>query len=487
MYNTQSGDTFLMEELWYIPMGDHVPVYNRPYIVNSDADAVSTITDRMFENSTTTLSPTILGDMSSRLIQPNAHGEVTIIDNNWVSTRRYVFVLKVRTIDSMGNEGYSYVQGYTDHDGITNQGNANGEMVHFINTVIETSVLTFNTPMGISRTEKLRKIYNVMASHNQEYFTQRPRDVIENIDLMNMAQVMSEGDMMVDAVHVGNMVNPFNQTVISSAVSNNVGSEYLCKILNGGVAKSKSKNVFTDSYEVMTDSSMGDQILEPSINDNRFIKYLSSSAGFTVTRDSFTFNQLMMIDPTIHDRFTLINISKNYVNPLTQMTPTVGEYWHGQDPVTLRAYSLIESSVSLATRHGFSKLFFTATNMADPTGRIDIFINDFDSYIKLGDRDLAQLLDIFKNRFVMDSFISETNGGVVPMYMEMYVDLLGTSKIKLSYSHFPETWYTIPTTANSLFSPILTVDRNNLDAVTQQFSGLVDAIAHQESQFRSYY
>ena len=487
MFGLNNGDNFVMEDLWYIPMGDHLPVYNRPYSVTADFAAIDMVADRLMESNSGIITPGIIGDLSTRLINNSAVGSISFVDQTWVSTRRFIFVLKVRTSDSFGLEGYTYIQGYTDHDGITQTGHADERMTHFINNVIETSIMTINTPLGVTRSERLSKVYNVLSSQNQDYFTQRPRDVIENIDLQNMSETMSSHDIFVEGVHTGNLVTGFNGNVISSAVSNSVGTEYLSKILNGGINKHKAKEILTDSYEVFSESSMGEQIVEPSINDNRFIKYLSSVGGFKSTMDYFSFGQLTAIDPTIYDRFTLFNITKNYVDPSIANTPTTGEYWHGQDPVTLRAYSLIESSVSLATRHGFNKLFFTATNMADITGRMDVMITNFNSYINLGDRDIAQLLELFKNKFIMDVFISETQGGMIPVFMEVYVDLLGTSKIKLSYSGLPETWYTIPTSANSLFSPVLTTDHSGLDYATKQFTGLIDAIGNKETKFRNYY
>ena len=53
------------------------------------------------------------------------------------------------------------------------------------------------------------------------------------------------------------------------------------------------------------------------------------------------------------------------------------------------------------------------------------------------------------------------------------MDILGTSKIYLQYAGFPGNWYTIPTFANSLFSPVLSVDEGGINATA---SGLQRAI-----------
>lgn len=487
MYKPELSENFVIEELWYVPMGEHNPVFNRPYVVNVTENTVDNIVEKMLENNSTSVSPTLLGQVHGNIIQPNVVGEISMIDNTWVTDKRFIFVLKVRSTCQFGTETCTYIQGYTDHDGITPNGVANERMVHHINNVIETVIHTIPTPLGVTRTEKLHKTYNVLTHNNHDYYTQRPKDVIDNLEMLNVTDHLSHGNIEVEGVSTGNWVNPFNENVVSSASSNSVGNEYLSKVINGGIAKVAARDITTDSFEMHTDSSMGQEVLEPSINDNRFIRYLSTQGGFRSVKEYFTFGALAMIDPTIRDRFHLIQISKAYNNPLLHTTPAVGEFWSGQDPITLKAYSLIESSVSMGTRYGFNKLCFTATNMSNPEGFVDIAITDFKSFINLCDADIARLLDLFKNKFVMDVFISESEGGLRPMYMEMYMDLLGTSKIKLGYSGYPETWYTIPTPANSMFSPVLTVDKSALDAVSVQFGNLVDTITNHESNYRSYY
>ena len=64
--------------------------------------------------------------------------------------------------------------------------------------------------------------------------------------------------------------------------------------------------------------------------------------------------------------------------------------------------------------------------------------------------------------------------------MEVYVDILGTSKIFLSYAGYPANWYTIPTIANSLFSPVVTVDKSTLDYTTEQLNNVISAISYAE-------
>lgn len=484
-----STDNFIIENLIYIPMGDHHPMYSRPYIVNATQHAVDTISERIYDNKMGKVTPNILNDVSHEILQTSATPYVTPVDNNWVTTRRYAFMLIVKTFDMAGGEVKSYIQGYTEYDGITINGNIDGELVHFINNVIETNAMTINTPLGVIRKEKLCKIYDVFSpKDNNDLFTQRPGDILDNINTLNMAAVMDMSGYDAHAhYNMANFINPFNNTIVGSLADNTIGSEYLSKILTTGLLVNKSREIHVDSYSMGEQNTVDNNIPEPSLNDNRFVKYISMMAGYRTVRDRFAFKQLMNIDNTIYNRFQVINITKDIINPVAQSTPEVGDYWTGQDPVTVKAYSLIESSVGLSVKFGFSKMYFTATNMSNPTGVAEVFITNFNSFINLDEHEFNVMLEIFKNKFVSEIFLPETQGGIVPMYVEGYIDLMGTSKINLTYAGYPANWYTIPTNARSMFSSVVTVNQDAFNETSFNIGQVIDKISTLGNMNREYY
>lgn len=483
-----NSDVFTIEELLYMPMGQHNPVYNRPFIVNANDAALGIIADRLEQQKAGRINTVMLGDVVGQLVQPNAGIQGSMIDSNWISTPRYIFLLKVRTVDALGVQINSYIQGHTDYAGINEAtGSVDLGMNHHINNIIETTVIEYQTPMGYVRKEKLHKQYNVLASYNQEFFTQRPTDVLESISTQATADFLGGENAGISGINIGNSINAFNSSVLASNVDNQIGSEYVCKIINAGVHDNKNKSIFLNSYEIHDETTTNNSILEPSINDNRFVKFLSLKGGFRVVKETFSFQQLMWVDESIYNRFKLINITKNYMDASILATPDVGDFWHGSDPVTLKAYSLIESSVAMAMKYGFNKLNFTVTNMSSPSTTADIIITNFGSFINLDESDFSYLLEVFKSKYITDVFIGETMGGVVPIYAEVFVDILGTSKIKLSYGCFPENWYTIPTAANSMFSPMVTNDIGTLDVVTNQFNRMIESVTGNYNQNHIYY
>lgn len=480
------GDNFIIEDLTYIPMGNYVPMFNRPYTVNATKDAIDTISERMHDTKSGKITPNIVNGVAAQVIQPSAVGYQTFINNDWISTKKYIFLLKVKSLDATGVEINSYIQGYTEYDGITNTGNIDGNLNHFINNVIETTEMTINTPLGIIRKEKLYKIYNIFFNGGfNEVYTQRPSDILENINLLNMSNFIQDPNMTVN--YMGNYMNSVDTKTISSSIDNNITTQYLSKILTTGVLNHKDKDIFINSYEIGNGVTPESQIPDPSVHDNRFLKYISRMAGYKIVREVFNFQTLMNIDPTIYNRFKVLNITKNYVDPTISNTPEVGDYWNGQDPVTVKAYSLIENSVSLATKYGFNKIFFTASNMTNPTGIAEVFITNFNSFINLEEMEFNYLLELFKEKFITEIFLNETNSGILPMHLECYIDLLGTSKINLSFAGYPNNWYTIPTFANSNFAPVVTIDKNAIDLSTYQLSGIIESINSNFKQDHSYF
>lgn len=457
--NMSSHFQYFIEDLIYIPTARHNPMYIRPYSVNMDPIALDKIVNKLAENKTSKVTSNIVGEVSSRIIQPSAIGYNTAIDSSWLNERRYIFLLKVKNVDPMGQETISYIQGFTECDGITKSGHIDPNLAHTVNNVIDTIVTTINTPFGIERKERLLRIYDVLSSGIYDMlYTKRPLDMLNYFTVMSSTYRMDMGDQLNDSIRkyydTSSILNKFNNKPLGSSVVNNVPSAYIGRILNTGI-QITNENELMNSYVINQDFDVESKVPEPEFSDNQFIRHIQRLSGFNVTKNTFVFQNLMNYDPTIYNRFKVLNITKDYVDPTLSQTPEIGEYWHGQDPVTVKAYTLIESSVALALSTGFNKIFFTASNMTNPLGTAEIFITNFNSFINLDETEFNYLLELFKNRFISDVFLPETNGGTIPMHIEGYIDILGTTKILLSFAGYPQTWYTAPTFANSLFNPML--------------------------------
>ena len=468
---------FILEELVYYPTRTQNPVPLRPYVFNIDNAAVETIGQRMEENKTAKITPGMLNGVAAGIVQPSTVGFESVVNQSWVSTQRFLFMLKVRHIDHMGSELNTYVFGYTEFDGITQGGDIDLEMQHYINNVIETVSYMVQTPLGPQRMEKLNNIYNAFYSASQQdVYTQRPVDMYQSIVSSEMASMMPSH---FEVSHAGNLVTPFSNNVVTSTMENNITTEYLSKILTSGLHAVKSREIHVNSYQIGSDDPAERFFTEPSINDSQFFRALSRAGGSRVTRPTFNFNALMRMDNTIYQRFTMYNLTQDFASPILSRTPEVGEYWVGQDIVTIKAFSLMENCVAMATKYGFTKLSFMSSNMGDMTGQIVTSILDFNSFLNLTEQGFNYLLEIFQNKFRDEIFLNETNAGRVPLHMECHINLLGTSKIYLEYSGYHGKWFTIPTYASSHYSAVLSTDQGMVDysatELNKALGGLIEA------------
>jgi hypothetical protein len=477
---TINPGNFVIKDLMYIPAGNYNPVMLRPYVAHYHREAIDNIKDRLTEANTTNITPKTISGLVSNIVQPSPNLLCSAVDSNWVSTGRFVFLLIVSNVDSTGTDNTYYIYGHTEYDGITNSGAIDTNMRHYVNNVIETYNHVVSTPQGVYRLEKLSRIYHVTYNGVVEnIFLQRPVDILEKYSLDNITRTMQDySDDVVNykTMHADTMINRYSNKSAPSLVENNIPTYYVAKILDAGLKTNMANEIFVNSYHV-TDNEYSNYAAEPSMSDNMFLRVLGRMEGYAGLVNSFSMTSLMKFDPTIYSRFKVYNINKDIIDPYTAKTPDVGDYWTGRDPVTIKAYELIESSVSMALKYGLSKVYFTASNMSNALGTPEMFIMNFNSFINLDEMSFNTLLDLFKSSFMSDIFNNEVMYSGVPLHMDVYVDILGTSKIYLQYSGFPGNWYTIPTFANSLFAPVVTSDEATLENTTVGLGTIIQDIS----------
>lgn len=478
-YMIPESGSFIIEDLIYIPTGEYQPVYTRPYVVNVHQEALDGLKNNLLDNSLATVTPSTMVGLSEHIIQPSSNPYPSAIDANWVSTPKFIFLLKVRFTDPLELDRNFYLFGYTEYNGISHEGHIDLKLRHFVNNIIETSLLSYATPTGIIQRETIKSITDVTINSGiaDNLYLQRPRDIISKIEINKLATGLLNSNTDYFKGHdMTSVLSRYDPKANTSKVDNNIPSIFLAKVLDAGIKAEKSNSIFTNDYHVNTDSATR-FVPEVSINDNRFLKTISRIEGYSFTTNSFMFESLMQLDRTIYDRFKVLNITKNIIDPLLANTPTVGEYWSSKDPVTIKAYEIIEASVAMALKFGFSKIYFTASNMITPTGDINIIITNFNSFMNLEEQSFTMLLDLFKSEYTNLVFMDYSHLNRIPIHLDVYVDILGTSKIFLQYAGYPGNWYTIPTFANSLITPVVTMDEKVLDFNSRLLESVIDDVA----------
>ena len=474
-----TGDQFYIEKLEYMPAGFYNPMPVRPYTFSPTNEALNTIQDRMAQYKTGKVSTGVLTGVTSGILAPSAVAFDSAINQQWIQVARFAFFMKVRRIDAMGLEECHYIFGYTDHEGVNMAtGQTDPEMIFYVNNVITTGAYTLQTPMGLQRQEKLLSHYNTIhAVSGPHLYTQRPLDIFETLSVKQTAQWMGQG---ISAQSATGQVGPYTNNTVSSTVENAIPSEYLSKILTSGMHVNSMKEIHMNSYNIETDDRTNRYFAEESMMTNAFIRLVNRLAGYMEPRPMFAFKDLLRVDATVVQRDRVWALEEAYKNPIYQNTPDVGEHWYGQDPDTVKAHPIIEASVALANKLGFTKISFKATNKTT-TSEIMVGILNWTSFLEIDEQSFYVLCEHFKQQFIDQIFLNETAMGRQPLFVEVHIDMIRASKIYIEYYNSYGTWYTLPTFANSAFTSILTNDANMVADAAIQLNNVIDQITPKSS------
>lgn len=471
-------DQFFIEKLEYIPAGTYQPMPLRPYTFSPTSEAINTISERMERHKLGKVSTGILSGITHGIMSSAAVGFESAVNHNWLQVPRFAFFMKVRRIDAIGMEEMYYIFGYTDREGVNRAtGVTDPDMVFFINNIITTGAYTIQTPMGLQRQEKLLSHYNTIFSNGPDLYTQRPLDLFETLSAQQTAMYIG----LPSGQSARSQVGPYTNNTVSSAVDNNIPTEYLSKILTSGMQVNTLKEVHVNSYNVEKDDRTSRYFAEESMMANSFVRLINRNAGFNDARPTFMFRDLLTVDPGVIQRDHLWDVTDLYTNPVMQATPSVGEHWHGQDPDTVKAHAIIEPTVALATKLGFTKLSFKATNKSTPMAEIVVGLLDWTSFLEIDQQSFYVLCEHFKQTFTEQIFLNETEMGRQPLFVEIHVDLLRSSKIYIEYAYNYGVWYTLPTFANSNFASVLTNNNNMVVDAAVQLNNVIDQITPRSS------
>lgn len=484
-----NGESFHIERLMYVPLNKQQPLYLRPHTVVTTGTAANVIANRLEESGAGMLSTSLINDISREIIRPSTVAYDTIINQGWMSEDRFVFILKVRHC-GLGGDTITYFQGFTNCADINIQGDhatAAHDLVHHISSAIETTEVVLNTPMGPNRIEKLSRIYDVITDETKSgIYLQRPSDIINNIKSLEIAKRVNIGggyfgddDFTRSVINGSNKIHQFTPRAETSKVDNNVASMYLTSVINDGLKDRKVKDYTHDSSFDFDPTHEDHSTVETILGKNRFLSYLSAITGYRTVRGNFTFNDLLNVDAYGANNFEVGNVMPETFQDAFSQTPHDGggEYWNQQDVTTPVAYSIIQSSISLVAKYGFSMAVIHVDNRYTPmVDTCNVIISNSFSYLNVGPRDNQILLEMLRTKFFHEVFLVETGGGAMPIKADIYIDLIGDSKVYIEFGYEQGTWYTLPTVANSYAVPTISKSLEQYNGVTELFGSFIDTV-----------
>lgn len=478
--NTPRGTTLRVARLIYYPSIEQHALYLRPYNVIASKEALDHMDNVIDQNAGQKFTTDTFKDISSHILQPSGVPYETAINTNFLSEARYEFRLDIiHTQPIFGIKKRYVYHGHTNGAGIGRTDVA-PEMEHIIDSVSVTTIQVEGDDLaGIPGHEILDDTYDIIRDMGaMEISYQRPRDVLSDINLSRYVDdqqsrsalyVGDENATNVVGINMASTINSASGRLEASSFQNHMSATYLARIIEQGVVRAKEEefNISNDDIFSIADhgglkTDYSDRLAkEATPAGDAFLKACKDIEGKVFATGTFQFQTLRTIDPEgTNNNWYVAHRTYGGVNDPLANTPSVGEYWNGQDPVTSMAHSVIQEGMALARRCLLDNvtIFIDNTTGVVFSAEMQALVTSAKSYLNISGVDEMRMAEMFKNRFFSEVYASRTGMGSIPFVMDLYIVKHGVSKVRISYAGFPEKWYTLPTTYASYIAPVINPD-----------------------------
>jgi hypothetical protein len=429
------------------PMGD---LYMRPFTSSLDQMVLNQITESVSEALGVT-SATIAKSAGNMIRPAPVHEGVISIPEGWNSIRMR-WVMRVEITDTMGTQTLEVLGGFTEYFDVSFGMHINPNMRFYIN-----NIQTMNPTAMVNNPVNGMLEGSSVISNNQptntvsvdRLYALRPQDVIENIQ---------------DAAHYGagltfesNTNKNIGTVPIKSNLRHNAAAGYLGDLL-GNFLASKASVQYQNATESPWENTYH-AIKNPTVTRDGFLSRLGHATGQMLTPNSFSLNELQMLDPNVLNVFHLETSSA---------LGYAGEYWGGSDLLTQAATIIGQSVPGYMNRFGLARAQFSLQTGMEP------LVADFASITPLADP--RQMLMGFK--FVVQHELMATlvNGF---MFVEAMVnsDLFGITTIQIRLNGVgPFTPFSFPSFCDSLAAPVISRNSTNVADIYSSMDTVLSAV-----------
>lgn len=430
----------------------------RPYRSHIDPSIVS-----QFQEATqggANLSPAALSGIAGNIIRPAAQPSAAVaIDNGW-DTRRFRFLMEVNSAVGYGYSNKQIISGYSDHAGFSSSGYIDPNMrLYFNNSVVLKTVGNngvMSTMMG-EATQILMSMERNNPMIDTKLVSMRPADVVAEMS----AITLESGD-------VHDFRTGFFEGPKKSRRSNSIAPAFMSKVMTGlhqtfnnpemNHAKSgtelyaEARDNIRDTYTT-ADPFMGKLMRECDYGARGFITYGELCRMFPET------DSICIFTPAV--KLTRMGI------PLA--TRGDSEYWSVTTTEAVISTTLLHAVPSMMMDLMITKCTIVATNET----------HDGSIYIQLANPasftdgiDMRPYLAQFEDRLRMQILRDITNNNYINFRLQMIVDVVGETRINISFAGQPEVEFVAPSFADGIMSPLITNSKFDLRTVATDLDNL---------------
>ena len=464
-FNTDFHSNIKILSLNIQPMGIYHDMCLRPYETHIDQGVIEQVSERAIQFNSPRIQPGLFNGIGSSIIHPAAnHSGIIQVPNGW-NTQRARFVLVVQDVTPHGFESIHYIQGYTDWLGA--EVGHNGKVIIANDVVFIINSLSVMTVSGqrrlLQQTQLLSNMENIDILDPNTRMSIRPFDLYHQMAVMQYSQNVKTKDLEPVVSRSGKF----------SRRSNSHHNKYLSEVVGSYMLAA------TDGFGVEGEGSVMDLAKDYSMKDgypreNAFLRRINSLTGMF---SQFDMPTLRRIDPNIDQliNFQITDRNDPIIVSSTQYTNT----WDGSDVDTVNACIIANAATALAGEYGLNRLSLTSENVSTAVPLTIIY-----DYKSLLGENMSQQAEIFKHRLENEVIMDLTFGNQISYDLELDIDLLGETKIRLSMDGGPMSFYCSPTFMDSNFTPVIAPNEEVSDHILHDLSWFVENTSENASMSR---
>lgn len=456
----------------------------RTYNVELDGHGLSAIQDSVLRQGATAFDPENISNLmakGARMFNPSAAPEELVgIDNGW-ETERFRFTILADIYRHGKYSRTEFISGYTDNAEIKGSGIISSttvglpsDLTFTINHITEArnrQVDNRGNPIPmISRSQGVvrNNSYHGIGSPNQLYLT-RPSDVLRARDKIEFYHGIQQASAMGDA---GAMTFQDLDSVVTTMPMCTNDLNLILPTYTSRAVKGLFENTLQDFDPLRMDgsgagSTAAARIVDFAFSESGFVMVMNRKIGNGITTlGTFTFGDLLQLDPTIDNRTEVFGRSfeKGVISiPDGRNVNSLGDAY----TIAVHATSIVQTTLALMSYAGVAILAFNANNMTNGYPEVTLQACDgLDSDGQLGNR-----LEVLKNRLVTEC-LTLVCAQQETFEVDVFADAFNDVFIEIYYDG-DKAAYVVPAFAFSSLAPVVTNDLQHLVGMAEAIDNVV--------------
>jgi len=407
----------------------------------------------------------LFAGIANQFIAPQATPEKQIdISNGW-SERRMRFMMEIEIDLYMGGRIKEVILGWTSHLGISTAGQIDPQMEFFVNSTLQIRETIANTPVGRQTYSSVVDNSHILVdpSWSSIYTAQadtrlRPEDVFTTMSRTHLSGLGKVADGRTMSMN----------TAVKSRRSNGSAANYMADILRSHKQASVLEEAGAGEQEILMKARGFAQ--ENIAAADYFLAAISQLRGMGVS-NVFQYSDLISLDEGVTHNTVASFLGQTQKSSVHQQGQT--QHWAGADAETVAATVLSQSVPAAMMEVGLTNVMFKSTNQ-DIGSQMHTVFMDIRGFVH---GDLSTQAQYLRNQLEQTILRDLTYNNSISYSVEMSVDLLGETWIKISLNGGPFIDYVTPSFCDALTVPVLTNNSNAATQLASDFELLASALS----------